>query len=136
MSKIPTISNERLNGLVKKIKPVIRAAKISTSKGTRLEEYKEGDLYFIKPVNPRDVAFTWEPKPTRRARRVNPIPYKTIGTLHTYGAPVFFKPSIAEVLSQIPEEDLDRCVAFETCYLKFAENNLYHEAKTRLYEKR
>lgn len=136
MSQIPQISNERLEELVRKIKPVVRMAKVTTSRGSRMEGDCEGDLYFIEDVDPRKIAFTWSPKPTRMAEEVNPNPYKTIVTIHGYGAPVFFKPSIAEVLAQISEEDTGRCVAFETNELGFTEDSSCHTAKTRLYERK
>ena len=106
MSQIPQISDERLEELVGKIRPVVRMSKVTTSRRSRLEQDEEGDLYYVKDVDPRNVAFTWEPKPTSMAKGVNPNPYKEIVTIHSYGAPVFFKPSIAEVLAQISDEDI------------------------------
>ncbi|MBS3134181.1 hypothetical protein J4214_03035 [Candidatus Woesearchaeota archaeon] len=133
---IPTITNKNLEELMKKIKPVIRVSRVTNSKGSRLEEDPDGDLYYIKPVEPRKVAFNWDPKPTRLAKSVNPNPYKKIITIHDYGAPSLFKPSIAEVLAQIPEKDIKKCVAFETNLLGFTDSSSYHTAQTRLYEKK
>lgn len=133
---VPAITEKKLKELMKRIKPVVRFSRVENSRGSNLEEDSNGDLFYIKSVNPRDVAFTWEPEPTRMARSVNPSPYKKIETIHDYGAPVFFKPSIAEVLAQIPEKDIGRCVAFETNHLGFTQNSSHHTAETRLYEKK
>ena len=135
MSELPKISDGRLEELMKEIKPVVRYSRRITSREDKLVQDDEGDLYFIKDVDPRDVAFTWDPEPARMAEEVNPNSYKSIKTIHSYGAPVFFKPSIAEVLAQIPEDDIRRCVAFETNYLGFTEGSSCHLAQTRLYEK-
>lgn len=138
MDRIPEISDEKLESLMEKIKPVIRYSRRITG-AFKLVKHSEGDLYFIEPVDPREIAFTWEPKPTKFARNVNPEPYKSIGTYHNYGAPVLFKPSIAEVLAQIPEEDIKRCVAFETISEGLDGANCLpegcHVTTTRLYEK-
>lgn len=45
---IPTITNKNLEELMKKIKPVIRVSRVTNSKGSRLEEDPDGDLYYIK----------------------------------------------------------------------------------------
>jgi len=106
MAELPKISDGRLEELMKEIKPVVRHSRRITSRDDKLVRDGEGDLYFIEDVDPRGVAFTWDPKPARMAEEVNPNSYKSIETIHSYGAPVFFKPSIAEVLAQIPEEDI------------------------------
>jgi len=135
MVELPEISDGRLEELIKEIKPVVRYSRRITSREDKLVQDDKGDLYFIEDVDPRKIAFTWDPKPARMAEEVNPNPYKTIKTIHSYGAPVLFKPSIAEVLAQIPEDDIGRCVAFETDHLGFTEGSSYHLAQTRLYEK-
>lgn len=65
-----------------------------------------------------------------------------IRTLHTYGSPCFFKPSVAEVLAQIPDDMLEGVVAFETRgpsdvadmnRESEALNAGFHVARTRLY---
>lgn len=99
---IPKITDEELSSRAERIKPVVR------------EQRKlSGDvLYYIKPVDLKTVAFTWDAKPDKRAKGLKPI--ATITTYHTYGYYGFFKPSIAEVLAQIPEQYLKDVVAFET----------------------
>ena len=136
---IPEISDEQLADLARRIKPVVRFARRTTSRSDELVTDPEGDLFFIKDVDPRTTAFTWDPEPTRRAEEVNPNSYRSIRTRHTYGAPVFFKPSVAEVLAQISEGDLERCVAFETESEGLGPANCdpggYHVTVTHLYER-
>jgi hypothetical protein len=134
--KLPEISDEKLEKLLKDIKPVVRFSKKNSSEAGLVRD-DEGDLYFIEDVDPRGIAFTWDPKPTGIAERVNPNPYRTIQTIHSYGAPAFFKPSIAEVLAQIPEEEYAKCVAFETDSNNgFTQDSEYHTATTKLYERK
>ena len=80
----------------------------------------------------KDVAFTWDPKPTTRAAGL--IKLDQIVTNHTYGYHGMFKPSIAEVLCQIPEKYLNDVVAFETEYGGMAGE--YHSGVTTLYRHR
>lgn len=94
---IPKIAPKRITELLKQIRPCVR---------------RDDKLHFIQPVDPRKVAFTWDPKLAGEAPEM-PIIGK-IRTLHTYGYHGFFKPSIAEVLAQIPEDLLPNVGAFET----------------------
>ncbi len=89
--EIPKLTDERLAELQAIIKPVV-------PDGT--------DLWYIQDVDPRTIAFTWDPKPTVRATGLKPL--RTVRTLHTYGYHGFFKPSIAEVLAQVPMDLLDK----------------------------
>lgn len=94
--RIPEISDEHLAELLMEIQPVVRMG---------------GVLWHIAPVHPRTQSFTWDLVLTMPAE-----PVKVIGsspTFHTYGAPSLFKPSVAEVLAQIPPEWEERVVAFE-----------------------
>ena len=68
----------------------------------------------------------------------------TIATLHAWGYYGVFKPSIAEVLAQIPAGYLDEVVAFEVAGPKDAEDLNrekealdagFHVARTTLYAK-
>lgn len=140
------ITDKKLKGLMSRIKPVVRFAKVSTLTGSKLElekygssdyleEDKSGDLYYIKDVHPRNISLTWNPNPVRMASEVNPNPYKIIVTLHDYIHSSLFQPSIANVLSQIPEEDENRCVAFEIGNPSFSSDNKFHIAETKLYER-
>ena len=138
MERIPEITDQRLEELASQIKPVVR---FKGKKG-RVPKYN-GVLFYIADVDLRGTAFTWEPKATKIADDLNI--YAMIRTFHSYGAPSFFKPSIAEVLAQIPQEDIGRVVAFETLTSKIDSTSLdiknclpdgYHWTTTRLYEKK
>ena len=125
---IPEISDERLAELVERIKPTCRF---------------NGELRHIEPVDPRRVAYTWDPKPAEVAEGLELL--ADVRTYHSYGAPNMFKPSIAEVLAQIPEEHLSQVVAFEIVKSPHDVHDLnkerealnagYHVATTRLYRK-
>ena len=125
---IPKITDERLEALYKRIKPLVRRGRL---------------LWLIKRFDFRTIAFTWDPTKRRPAFWVAPL--ADIRTLHTYGYYGFFKPSIAEVLAQIPEEYMDETVAFEVDGPGNAEdlnsesealNAGYHVASTRLYRRK
>ncbi len=124
--EIPEITDERLAELAARIKPVVRN--------------RSNALAYIKPCDLRNVAFTWSPKITRKA--ANLVKHATIRTLHRYGYYGLFKPSIAEVLAQIPADLIDETVAFETIGPSDATdlgkesealNAGFHVATTRLY---
>lgn len=57
---------------------------------------REGELWYIEAVDPVGMSINWDPKPTVRAhlKEIGKVP-----TLHSYGAPVLFKPSVAEVFA-------------------------------------
>ncbi len=95
--RIPPIGDKLLAELVARIRPVIM---------------HDDKLHFIEPVHPRDIAFTWGAKATKEA--VGLVEVVGLKTLHEYGAPALFKPSIAEVLAQIPAGYIDTVVAFHT----------------------
>lgn len=95
-SRIPTLTDARLDELVARIKPVVEF---------------DGVKRYIQPCHPRNVAYLWDPKPADKAPAFKRV--AEIQTLHTYGYIGFFKPSIAEVLSQIPEQLVDQVIAFE-----------------------
>jgi len=126
---IPKISDKELNELALRIKPVV-------------EVYSKGKCY-IGSVGLRDSAFMWSPKPAKKSRGLKPI--RDIRTYHTWSYYGFFKPSIAEVIAQIPKELLDRVVAFEIVKWPETADDLnkelkalnagYHVATTRLYTK-
>lgn len=96
--RIPRITNEELAELAKRIKPVMRGA---------------GNKLFYGKIDPdlRGTSYTWNFKATKEATGL--FEFATIRTLHTYGSPMLFKPSVAEVIAQIPREYCDRVVAFE-----------------------
>jgi len=112
------IDNKRLEKLSARIKPVIE---------------KEDHLYYIEDVDLRSVSFIWSPQTTKQALGL--IEIGTIATYHTYGYAGFFKPSIAEVIAQIPSKYIEECVAF-----KINENvsgivGKYQQTTTILYKR-
>lgn len=127
--EIPSIDDATLVTLAERIRPVVR---------------RDGDLYYIKPVDLRRIAFTWDPKVTSQAVGLEPV--ISFKTLHRYAYHGFFKPSIAEVLAQIPADLLDdNVVAFEVKGPKDADdlnkdsaalNAGFHVAMTTLYSRR
>jgi hypothetical protein len=139
---IPEISDEQLEDLYLRIKPVVRFdTSVNDGKIEPLKIYAEGMPFYIKDVDPRTVAFTWDPKPVNPAKDIERL--DDIVTYHSFGAPVFFKPSIAEVLTQIPRKYLEKTVAFEVRTKDLGnwnvvtkDGNSYHVVMTRLYQKR
>lgn len=98
-------------------------------------------LYYIKPGDPRNESFVWDAKRVERADKISPI--QDIRTYHGFSYHGFFKPSVAEVLAQIPKELLPEVAAFEIIKRpenaanlneeKEALNQGFHVATTRLY---
>lgn len=91
------ITDERLNELLPKIKP------LKVNKETAM-------LSYIEDVDPREVSYLMDTKTTEPAKGL--IPFKSLVTYHSCGYKAFFKPSVAEVLAQIPEENVDETNAF------------------------
>lgn len=116
------ISDERLEELARRIKPVVRC---------------DGDLYYILDVDLRNVAFTWDPKLKERAEGLEEL--VRIRTYHIWNYYGFFKPSIAEVLAQIPKTKLLETSAFEIpIHITDPDPEIvgdYHKARTILYKK-
>ncbi len=94
---------------------------------------KEGDFCFIEPVDIKDESFTWSPKFLNKASEIKEI--GETATHHTAGYAMFFKPSIAEVLEQIPESiRAQNPVAFKTELSNNFDHSSYkHIAKTTFY---
>jgi hypothetical protein len=123
---IPERPKEWISRWAKRIRPVM--------------VHKDG-LWTTKPCDLFDVAFSWDPKPDEEMPRTAKV-WRKIHTLHTYGYHGFFKPSIAEVIAQIPEEDLLRVRWFSVEGPDDAADlNMFHDvvnagfhvAKTTLY---
>jgi hypothetical protein len=125
--KVPEISERRILELAERIKPVVT--------------FEEEGRCYIKPVDMFSESFTWDPEPASKAIGLKLL--CDITTYHPYGYYGSFKPSVAQVILQIPAEHLDRVVAFEI--VKHPEtaddldaeseifNSGYHVATTRLY---
>lgn len=105
--------------------------------------WHSGELYYIKDVDLKTIAYIWDPFPTKKASNLENL--TDITTYHHFNYCWLFKPSVAEVLAQIPEEYLAETVAFEIIespetaddFKKHLEafNAGYHTAVTRLYKK-
>jgi hypothetical protein len=74
-------------------------------------------FYQTAPSDLRKVSCIWDAEPTEEDTS-HLEEFAVIHTYHTFGAPVFFKPSFAEVLAQIPDRYLDKVVAVEICTQK------------------
>jgi hypothetical protein len=92
---IPEISNERIREMLKTIRPLVK---------------QDGKLHCIKWIDTRKVAFTWAPVLDGEVRATEIV--AKIRTLHSFGYQGLFKPSIAEVLAQIPKELIDKVRGF------------------------
>lgn len=91
-------------------------------------------FHYIKPVDIFNIAYMWSPEITEKAPAMKHL--ATIDTVHSYGAPVFFKPSIGEVLAYIPAHLVDRVVAFsmQEDSHGFNADNTKHVAVVDLFE--
>lgn len=125
LAKKRELNDEQIAAMLQRIQPLVRY---------------EGELYYIKPVHPREVSFMWAPERTGPAMGLKLL--TTIPTLHAWGYYGFFKPSIEEVLSMIPEDLLPKVSAFETLgpvdandlsWQPYAFDAGYHLAVTTLY---
>ena len=158
-SWISEITDERLAELVGRIKPIVRMECIITEDvefedgatgfrmrpdpSDKMQPWDSGEQYYIEPVDPRGVAYTWDPTPTEKAMGLMQI--RDITTYHTFGYHGMFKPSIAEVLAMIPEDVVEEVVAFEIIDCPKTADDLnknlealhagYHVATTRLYKR-
>ena len=103
--QIPEISDEELMKRYKQIKPVITfEGKLHCFREYTLEELRK-ESYFVD----RDSDMREEVEEGKLEVMVG----RDFACLHTYGYPGFFRPSIAEVLSQIARYDLPYVRAFE-----------------------
>lgn len=94
--KIPEIPRAVWQDLVKRVQPVVRKGK---------------KKFFIKPCDPVNMAYTWDPVLTTEVTGLFPL--ASFECLHKYGYYGLFKPSVGEVLRQIPAEHRAAAVAFE-----------------------
>lgn len=92
---IPEVSDERLSQVLANVRPMVLDA--------------QGRPCTFASVDPRRVSFIWDPRDL--APVVGIVPTRTIRTLHTFGHPALFKPSIAEAVAQLPA-DLTGVVGF------------------------
>ena len=85
MSTKSKFNEAALIKLAREIKPVVKN--------------KKGKLHFIEPVDISEVSFMYDPRYSEPAKGLKEIGRVT--TEHTTGG-FFFKPSVKEVLTQIP----------------------------------
>ena len=134
---ISWITNEEIIERYSRIKPVVK---------------KGGKLYWLRTFSDEElfnISYLWNDeteKPVEEGEIV-PISGKDFRCLHKYGYYGLFKPSVAEVLTQIDPEVLDSVVAFEIIdspetgddfykdeFTTTAFNSGYHVSTVRLYK--
>lgn len=100
-----TITDERLIELSKTLKPVVRKTVINDSK-----------LFYIEDINPRKTTITWDPKFTAEA--IGLVEHSRV-SFFSYSYPALWKPSIAEVLVEVQNDEtiIKECVAFEVLHI-------------------
>ncbi len=101
---IPKLSQEEIMNRYAKVRPVMT---------------KDGKLHPLKEYTPHEImktSYYWEREKDvlpEAAEYLVPIPNSEFYCLHTYGYYGLFKPSVAEVLAQLTDEQLLRADAFE-----------------------
>lgn len=102
---IPKISDEELMKRYQKVKPIVKINGIRYwLRDYSLEELKNTSFFDNKSTDKRSHV---------DMRSLEAVPYLDFECLHTYNYPAFFKPSVAEVLAQIPVPEVYWVVAFE-----------------------
>jgi hypothetical protein len=115
--------------LARRIKPVARKA--------------DGRPFVCAVRNPLRQAYLWDPQYKKEILHLRPL--CDIQTYHSWGYYGFFKPSVAEIIAQIPDDILDVVAGFEIISWPQTSEDLnsqwgcvvegYHKATTRLYSK-
>ena len=135
---IPDISDEELLRRYQKIKPIVEVGGVKYF----LREFSKEELKNQSYINEveKDIV-----------KKVNmrlfvPCIGQDFECIHKYGHPMFFKPSIAEVLAQIPDGQVDFVDAFEIIGFPQVDNELirnkivfdngYHISMVCLYTSR
>lgn len=113
---IPKISNKLLNELANQVQPLVRD--------------EHAHLRTIHPVDLRNQSYLWDPNFAG-----DPIPIEDLEVighfrcLHTYGYHGMFKPSVAEVLCQIPVSLMEGAAWFEIVEQPKTAEDLHLEEK-------
>lgn len=92
---VPGITDERLGQLLGRISPLVE---------------RDGKLFHIAPVDPRNIAFAWSPELRGEAAGLEELRKVRIDIHCGYVALV--KPTLAEVLAQVPADLEERVTAF------------------------
>ena len=134
---IPYISDRTIELMGAKIRPIVKVKGVKHFLGGyTVEEMKNTSFSFTsdhgehlqEPVNDNELEFVGEAY-----------------TLHTWGAPSYFKPSIKEVIAQIPADIKNSVDAFEVELESYPSNKEfvseafakgYHVALTKFYRKK
>ena len=128
--RIPKMSNEEIVHWYSTIKPIVKH-------DTYLRELSAEEL--------TNVAYTWLTEPSDYADKVDFEKLSVLEDrkmLHTWGYYGFFKPSVGEVIRQIPKDSLEKVVAFEIIDGAIAMNSTFkdelnagfHVSIVRLYQ--
>lgn len=135
---IPEITDEELKIRYKRTKPIVEIE----GKKYLLREYTQEEL--------REKSYLWYMEQDKR-EEINideyaPLVDYDFECIHKYGYHAFFKPSIAEVLAQIPSDlarlvDLFEIIDEPKTVEDFSKNKIvfdngYHISKVRLYWKK
>ena len=135
---IPDIGKEELLARYKRIKPIVEI---------------EGKKYFLREFTADElsgISYIWNASENKRElvdmNEYVPRLECDFECIHKYGYYALFKPSIAEVLAQIPERELKYVDAFEIIESpktekdfnknKIVFDNGFHISKVRLYTSR
>lgn len=112
----------------------------------------DGTLYWLRTFSNDElfnISYLWDDHRERPVQdgEIVPIPDADFRCLHSYGYYGLFKPSVAEVLTQLDPRIVDRVAAFEIidspltwddfhrdCFTSAAFKNYYHVSTVRLYE--
>ena len=97
--QIPKITNRKLEELFTNLQPLYL-------RGVELWR-------MARPASLRDVSYIWDPKLTERVSEERLTVLGHFRCLHTWAYYGFFKPSVAEVLSQVPETFLPEAQLFQ-----------------------
>ena len=134
---IPEISKEELLARYERIKPIVKleGKRYFLSNFTEDELTKSSYIWMIKERLGEEFDIT----------KYSPMPQYDFECIHKFSMPNLFKPSIGEVLAQIPNLVLDVVCAFEIIQKPESETDLYrnrialengfHTSIVRLYRK-
>lgn len=111
IDRIPEISDKELLKRLQELTPLISKIWEEGSKQSYFSPKYYKLIFDKKDLNfARKISFTWEPKFKEQVFPINRCEDNfgmnsptTIITYHRYGAPAFFKPSLAEVVAQLPK---------------------------------